>query len=64
VFAGTVGLEHPADGYRPFALAGVNFGHIRAFDGIKPSHSGWSGLFPSWMVRNAIDDWWQKSHVH
>ena len=35
------------------AIAGVSFGHIRAH---QSAHSGWSGMFPSWIARKRIEE--------
>lgn len=64
VLAGQVGLTPSASikvtGHMPLAVAGVNCGHIS--DGRLGGHSGWSGLFPSWLIRSAIDHLWTRDH--
>lgn len=40
-------------GYLPAAIVGVSFGHIRALDA---THSSWSGMFPSWLILDAISE--------
>jgi hypothetical protein len=65
VFAqAALGFRHDGNDRLPFQLAGVNFGHIGGLSGRSTTaeHSGWSGLFPSWLIREEIER--QLSRVH